>query len=418
MKKLEHKVFYILVSMLSIFLLTFLIMFNVQSYNRERTNIENNLMRMGEQNKPGRKEKDNIDNKEMPDKEMNEEKIKDENQKIFMDSIIYTVQYDSNGNIVNIISHTENGSIDEEVENTAKNLISSNDNSKMVIGNLYFEKYSYTFKDFNQLIISDNSMAQTRLRNELNTSIILFILLEIVIIYFSKRLTSWIIKPAYESLEKQKQFIADASHELKTPIAVIMASSEALENDFQQKWIDNIKSESERMSKLINNLLNLSKIENNNDRVYYSKNNLSKIIENSCMTFESLIYEKQIKFVTNIEKEIYVKCDLDQIKQLMGILLDNAIKHSESKGEISINLRNQKNEAILEVINKGKDIPKEIQDKIFERFYRADESRNRDDNRFGLGLAIAKGIVINHEGKIEVNSNNGYTTFRVYLKKD
>ena len=88
MKKLEHKVFYILVSMLSIFLLTFLIMFNVQSYNRERTNIENNLMRMGEQNKPGRKEKDNIDNKEMPDKEMNEEKIKDENQKIFMDSII------------------------------------------------------------------------------------------------------------------------------------------------------------------------------------------------------------------------------------------------------------------------------------------------------------------------------------------
>ncbi len=410
MKQLENKVFYTLVLMLSIFLISILVIANIQSYSRESNNIQNNLVKMDNPNKPTKREKENQNNKEVMDRNID--------QKIFMDSVIYTIRFDSDGNIIEIISHTENGTVNEEITQVAENLIQSGDKSKMIIGNLYFNRYSYTFRDFNQLIISDNSLSQTRLRNELKTSILIFILLEIAILYVSKKLTSWIIKPAYEALDKQKQFIADASHELKTPVAVIMASSEALENDFQQKWIDNIKSESERMNKLITNLLNLSKIENSDDKKLYVKSNLSKVIENSCMTFESLIYEKQIKFNTSIEKNIYMQCDADQIKQLVGILIDNAIKHSESKGEISINLKTQKNEIIFEVTNKGKDIPKEIQDKIFERFYRADESRNRNENRFGLGLAIAKSIVLNHQGKIEVDSNNGYTTFRVNWKKN
>ena len=109
-------------------------------------------------------------------------------------------------------------------------------------------------------------------------------------------------------------------------------------------------------------------------------------------------------------------CDSSQIKQLVAILIDNAIKHSETNGKISIALKKQKNDTVLTVSNRGKEIPKEIREKIFERFYRADESRNRDTNRYGLGLAIAKNIVENHNGKISVESEKGITTFKVVLK--
>lgn len=414
MHKLENKVFYVLLLMLSIFLITILLIVNIQGYSREKTNCENSLTKMGYQAKMGRRDKEFMNNN------MKEpENIRNNDQKIFMDSVIYTIRFDDDGFITDTISHTEDGLVSEEIIDFARSLIINAENKKDIsIGNLYFDNYSYAFRDPNQLIIVDNTISKTRLRNELRTSFIIFIILELIILYASKKLTSWITKPAHDAFEKQKQFIADASHELKTPIAVIMASSEALENDYQPKWIDNIKSESERMNKLITNLLDLSKLENTLDKQLFSVNNLSKVTQNSCMTFESLIYEKKLKFVTNIEKDISLKCDTYQIKQLVGILVDNAIKHSEPNGEITINLKTHKNEIIFEVSNIGKTIPKVVQERIFERFYRADESRNREENRYGLGLAIAKNIVNNHDGKISVNSDNGHTTFKVNFRKN
>ncbi|MBO5397976.1 MAG: GHKL domain-containing protein [Clostridia bacterium] len=410
MNKLESKVFFVLTLILSLFLITILIIFNAQSYAREKSNIQNNLMRMSNQ---FRKTDNRINPPEINDNRNNS----DIGQKIFMDSVIYTITIDEYGNIEEIISHTENGDIEDEIKSFAKEIINNPNKKYLMIGNLYFEKYSYSFKGNDTLTIVDNSMAQARLRNEVKSSIIILFILEVIIILTSKKLTNWITKPAIEALDKQKQFIADASHELKTPIAVILASSEALEDDFQQKWIDNIKSESERMNKLITNLLNLSKIENAVEKEMYVVTNISKAIDNSCLTFESLMYEKQIKFTANIEENISLKCDIYQIKQLVAILVDNSIKHCEQNGEIIVNLKNQKNEIVLEVKNQGKAIPDEMKEKIFERFYRVDESRNRNDDRYGLGLAIAKSIVINHEGKITVNSTNGYTTFKVNFKK-
>ena len=229
-------------------------------------------------------------------------------------------------------------------------------------------------------------------------------------------LTKWIIKPVIESFNKQKQFIEDASHELKTPISVIIASAEALENEPEEKkWLDNIKSESERMSNLVSDLLDMAKSENG-IKEQYTNENLSKLVERSVLTFESLIYEKDIKLDYNIEENINFTCNSNQIKQVIGILIDNAIKHSCLKGEIKINLKKEKGNIVLTVTNKGKEIPKEEQEKIFERFYRGDESRNRNENRYGLGLAIAKNIVTNHNGKIGVISENGYTTFKIIFK--
>ena len=196
-----------------------------------------------------------------------------------------------------------------------------------------------------------------------------------------------------------------------------MANSEALEKEpNEKKWINNIKSESERMNELITNLLDLAKLENGKNKEIYNVEDLSKIAEMSVLTFESLMFENKIKFEYNIQKDLKLKCNSVQIKQLIAILLDNAIKHSEENGEINVFLKKQKNDIVLSVSNKGKEIPKEIRDKIFERFYRADESRNRENNRYGLGLAIAKNIVVNHNGKISVDCEGGYTTFKVVFK--
>ena len=135
------------------------------------------------------------------------------------------------------------------------------------------------------------------------------------------------------------------------------------------------------------------------------------------LTFESLIYEKNINLEYDIEENINTKCDEDQIKQLVGILIDNAIKHSSTKGEIKVKLKKEKGNIVLTVTNKGEEIAKEDREKIFERFYRTDKSRNRNENRYGLGLAIAKNIVTNHNGEISANSENGYTTFKVIIKE-
>lgn len=337
--------------------------------------------------------------------------------RIFMDITVYAIMLDNNLNITGVINHTTNDVSDEEIIKIGEEIIKNKGTEDIKIGNLYFTNYSYLFtRDNSSLIIIDNTNNKEQLIQSLKTSILIFVVLEIIIIIVSNRFTNWIIKPVIESFNKQKQFIADASHELKTPLAVIIASSEALENEpNEKKWLVNIKSESERMSNLVSDLLELAKSENGIKEQLVNEN-LSKLVERSVLTFESLVYEKDVKLDYSIEENIDFLCNGNQIKQVIGILMDNAIKHSISKGEIKVNLKKEKRNIILTVANKGKEIPKEEREKIFERFYRIDESRNRNDNRYGLGLAIAKNIVTNHNGKISVTSENGYTIFKVIFK--
>lgn len=408
MKKLKNKVFFVIFFILTIFLVSILVIFNSQSYGQEVSNIKENLMRMDDV-----KVKNPVPNNNIQSNNFNDEK----EPKIFMDSTVYTVILGQDFNIVDVVNHTTNNVTDDEIKQIAENIINKNDSKNMQIGNLYFDSYSYLFtRNNDSLVIIDNSKAQDKLIQILKTSIFMFAGLELIIILISVNLTKWIIKPVIESFNKQKQFIEDASHELKTPISVIIASAEALENEPEEKkWLDNIKSESERMSNLVSDLLDMAKSENG-IKEQYTNENLSKLVERSVLTFESLIYEKDIKLDYNIEENINFTCNSNQIKQVIGILIDNAIKHSCLKGEIKINLKKEKGNIVLTVTNKGKEIPKEEQEKIFERFYRGDESRNRNENRYGLGLAIAKNIVTNHNGKIGVISENGYTTFKIIFK--
>ena len=197
-----------------------------------------------------------------------------------------------------------------------------------------------------------------------------------------------------------------------------MASAESVQvEEKEQKWLNNIKSESERMNKLISSLLDLAKIENEVATKPKEVANLSKLVEMSILSFESLAYEKEVELTYEIEKELTIQCNGEEIKELMSILLDNAIKHSTKKGKINVELKADKNHILLKVTNKGNPIPPGEEEKIFERFYRVDKARNRKENRYGLGLAIAKGIVDNHHGKISASSKDDYTTFTVMLKK-
>ena len=387
MKKLKNKVFYTIFSILMLSLVSFIVIFNIQNYLDQKNIVKRNL-----------------------DMAINENRrnnpIFDNNRNIrFMDNTIYTIKLDSNNNITDIINHSNNG-----IEETT-----IKENKKEKIGFLYFDKYSYKLENGKILVIANNFNIQNMLLKGLRNSIIIFILLNIIFIYISKLITNWITKPVMESFNKQKDFIYDASHELKTPLAVIMSNISCLkDNPKEKKWLNNIENESNKMNDLIKKLLTLAKTE----REDYSKleGNLSKTIELSSISFEAVAYEKGITLEYNIQDNIKFNYNENDIKELISILLDNAIKHSYDNEKIKINLNKENNNIILEVVNKGDEIKKEDEEKIFERFYRVDKARTRNENRYGLGLAIAKNIVINHRGTIKASSKNNITTFKVIFK--
>lgn len=407
-KKLSKKIFYTLVLILTISILSVVSIFNIQNYLEQKKSINNSLnVSLNKRDRkipPAKtKERNDIDN------------VENRNIK-FMDSVIYTVLLDDNDNILDVINHSNNGVSNEKISKLSIKILKDKKIKTRYIGCLYLSNYSYSYLKGDTLVIFDNSKTKKSLQLSLEMSILIFSILELLIIIGSKYLTTWLIKPVKESFDKQKQFIADASHELKTPLSVIVASSEAIDIDEKNsKWLKNIEYETNRMNLLISKLISLAKSEQRK-KVRLVNNNLSKIVELSLLTFEGIAYEKNIKFNYDIEDNIFMLMDEDSIKELVEILLDNAIKHSKKKGTINLSLKKD-GQIILLVENEGEAIPKGEEEKIFERFYRVDKARSRKDNRYGLGLAIAKNIVLLHKDRIKASSMDGITTFQVTFKK-
>lgn len=410
MKKLNRKVFKTIFLILSLFIITGIVIYNVQSYKREYDNVKRNLTFMEDRN--NKPEGNPPEPRELND-DVPEPKDRELDNMMIMDYEIYSVKI-NNEKIERIINHSNNTS-NFDVENIAKKIIRKD--KGLEIGYLYTNKYSYNYTKDTIVIINTKNI-NDRLVFTLSLSIILLILFEIIIYFISKGLTKRITRPAQESFDKQRDFIADASHELKTPLAVIMASSDELKSDKKnEKYVDNIKYESERMNTLIKNLLDLSKLEKGIGVEHYKEENISKIIERISLTFEAIAFEQNVKIDTNIENDIIFKCSKEEIERLISIVLDNAIKHSYKKSIINVNVNKDKNTINIEITNHGDSINPGDEEKIFERFYRADKSRNRDANRYGLGLAIAKNIVTNHNGTIKAYTKDGKTTFKINLKK-
>ena len=183
----------------------------------------------------------------------------------------------------------------------------------------------------------------------------------------------------------------------------------------ENKWISYIQNEIESMNKLISELLLLAKIENVDNIKEYTELNLSKEVEIIISMFESVAYEKGVIIESNIDEGIMLKGNKEDIQHIVSTLTDNAIKHTESEKKIVVNLNKEKNEIVFEVKNVGDPIPEEEREKIFERFYRIDKSRNRQEKRYGLGLAIAKSTIEKYNGKIEVDYKDKFTIFKVII---
>ena len=304
----------------------------------------------------------------------------------------------------------ENNEIDEYVLKILKR-----NNEKGIVGNYI---YDVNKLDKNTTIISliEDESSTSHIRKMLMFSLIISVASLGVIYIIAKKLSKTIVEPVEETFEKQKQFISDASHELKTPLAVIEANADVLQDNVgESKWINYIQNEIESMNKLINELLLLAKIENVDNIKEYTGLNLSKEAQIILSMFESVAYEKGVIIESNIDENITLKGNKEDIEHIVSTLTDNAIKHTEPQKKILVNLKKEKNEIILEVKNMGEQIPEKEREKIFERFYRIDKSRNRKEKRYGLGLAIAKATIEKYNGRIEVDYKNEFTIFRVII---
>ena len=261
--------------------------------------------------------------------------------------------------------------------------------------------------------MDNNAENDMRARLAITTSKIGTLLL-IIIYFISKYLSNWAIKPVELAFEKQKQFIADASHELKTPITVIDANVDVLlsqENMLNEnlKWLNYIKTETKRMNDLVQDMLYLAKVDHNSLEKY--EFNFSEVVESIVLPFESLIYEEHKTIDIDIQEDIVFQGDENSMKQVLAVLMDNAVKNCNYGGTILVSLTKIDHKIKLTVGNTGSNIIDT--EKIFERFYREDKSRDRQTGAFGLGLSIAKTIVENHNGKIYAENTNDGVKFCV-----
>lgn len=272
------------------------------------------------------------------------------------------------------------------------------------------------------IVYLDVTAQQTILRNLVYTFLAVGLAMLIVIYFTSRYFANRSIAPVKDAFDKQKRFIADASHELKTPLAVITTNADVLLANGddpireQAKWLHHIKSETERMKTLTGDLLYLTEMDDARERMTYVPFDASEAVESVILTMEAVIFEKRLSLDYELEPGLTVRGSNEQIKQVVMILLDNAIKYANEGGAITVQLIRRHHDVQLSVTNTGEGIATEHLAHIFDRFYRVDASRSRKKGGYGLGLAIAKSIVEQHKGRIGAKSMpRQETTFSVQL---
>ena len=296
-------------------------------------------------------------------------------------------------------------------------------------GTLMMEETPYRFlianKPYGKIItLLDRSLEVATLNRLLSILLISgsigMVLLFLVSLFLAERA----IQPMRKAWARQKQFIADASHELKTPLTVIAANTDVILSNRddtvagQAKWLGYIRTETDRMSKLVNDLLKLAKLDASETKPLHLPFNLSEVVASACLPLESLAFESGRVLQCHMQPDISYCGEEAGIQQAVGVLVDNAIKHATGEGDISVTLQRDKDSGKIRISvqNPGDGIPKEEATRIFERFYRLDASRARDTGGYGLGLSIAKSVVERHGGTISVESSpEGKTTFTILL---
>ena len=244
----------------------------------------------------------------------------------------------------------------------------------------------------------------------------------VLFFFLSLFLSSLALRPTERAWQQQRQFVADASHELKTPLTVILANTGIVLSHkedtvaSQLKWLEYTHEEAVQMKGLVDDLLFLAKSDHTNHSIVRCQLSMSQLVLGCLLLFESVAFEAGITLESDIAPDLTLQGDEGQLRRLVMILLDNAVKYAGAEGTVRLELERHQERVRLSVHNTGAPIPPEHLPHLFERFYRADAARDRSRGGYGLGLAIAKSIVDGHRGKISVTSTaESGTTFTVLL---
>ena len=308
------------------------------------------------------------------------------------------------GNILHKISKED---IDSFMQNTGT--------SDFVIDNINYNHNLTETDHFKIHVFIHSTQAEKNSRQLLLMSIMsgsgVFVLLLILIYIISGKA----VKPISESYKKQKEFISNASHELKTPITVITATSELIEKkNGSDRLVNCIKIQSQKMSRLVNEMLTLTRLSNPEKQLNdFKKFDMSSVVRNTALYFESRAFEEKKQIISNIQENISFTGNQNKIDELVGILLDNALKYSDENSQIKLCLYSEKENIILTCQNQCMNFNTDNIPFLFERFYRCDESHSKETEGFGLGLSIAKEIVLLHKGSITVNYKNSIVYFNI-----
>lgn len=271
------------------------------------------------------------------------------------------------------------------------------------------------------LVFSDISSERATLDNMRKSCFTIGGISFFVFLGISVLLSRWAVKPVEVAWKQQRQFVADASHELKTPLTVIMTNAElALSPEFDEEnrrgFISGILTMSRQMRDLTEKMLQLARADNSDSKENFGLVDFSRLISDEILPFEPVFFEKGLTLTVQVDPNIKVRGDEAQLRQLLHVLLDNAHKYSKEAGITWVSLKkHRKRHCLLTVANEGECIPPEEIGNIFKRFYRVDKARSRDGS-FGLGLSIAESITARHRGRIWAESCGGVNSFCVELR--
>ena len=321
----------------------------------------------------------------------------------------FTVLIASNGeisvNMERVVAITE-----EQAIKYAKNVLNKDDGG-------FYKDYKYTTvtqQDGVLCIFLDCSKELGAFREVLKASIVVggsaILIIAILVIVFS----AFAVKPIAESYTKQKRFITDANHEIKTPLAIIGATNEVIQMEYgENEWSKTINNQINKLNKLTEKLVFLSRMDEETPKVVMSEFSLSETVSEVIKPFYNIAKVQEKEFIVNVTKGLSYYGDVSLIGQLVSVLVENAFKYSTEKGEISVNLEKSGKSKKLIISNTVKSVNKKDLYKYFDRFYRSEESRNSETGGSGLGLSIAKAIVNIHKGGISVNLKNDKLYFTV-----
>lgn len=325
----------------------------------------------------------------------------------------FYAKVDNDENLIEIELNKIYPLTEDEALTLVKSVLDKNDESG-INANM---QYVVSEKNYGKIIVmAERSIQSNFLTNLTQVSFWVALSSFIFIFLLSLFLSKWIVTPVKIAFAKQKRFISDASHELKTPLAILSTNIDVLENEIgKNNGITAVKEQIQRMDCLIKDLILLAKTDENHTLLTKTNFDLSHAILKTTLEFESFSFEQGRNLIYDIDDSCFYIGNEEKIKQLISILIDNAIKHSASKSDVNISLKKQNGKSYFKIVNFGETISNSECEKVFERFYRTDNSRSRSTGGYGLGLSIAKSIANAHKLQINLSSENNKVIFRVYF---